>query len=84
MTPWKMALLRRAFATYQRAASAAGCGAEFEAFRAEQREWLEDYALFAALNEAEPGTPWTEWEPGLARREPKALAAARARLARGG
>jgi 4-alpha-glucanotransferase len=35
--------------------------------------WLEDFALFMALQEANPDQEWNQWEPGLARREPAAL-----------
>ncbi len=79
VTPWKMALLRRAFAAFcQRPAP--GMRAEFEAFRAQQRQWLDDYALFAALSDDMRGVPWNQWETGLARRDPGAMALARKRL----
>jgi 4-alpha-glucanotransferase len=39
--------------------------------------WLDDYALFAALKEAHGGRPWTDWDPGVARRHPDELARAR-------
>jgi 4-alpha-glucanotransferase len=44
------------------------------------RRWLEDYALYAALRGAHDGKAWTEWEPGLARRDPAALADVRRKL----
>jgi 4-alpha-glucanotransferase len=78
VTPWKVALLRRAFVAYLKR-PAPQLVAAFEVFRAEQREWLEDYALFATLKEAQYGTPWSEW--GLARRDRKSLAAMRRRWA---
>ena len=31
-------------------------------FRAEQQEWLEDFALFAALKNAHGGAEWRSWE----------------------
>ncbi len=40
--------------------------------------WLPDWALFAALREANGGSTWTEWEPALAAREERALEEARA------
>jgi len=43
--------------------------------------WLEDFALFMALVEKNPALPWNQWEPGLARRNPATLAAAREQLA---
>jgi len=36
--------------------------------------WLGDFALFMALKEAHQGVAWTDWEPSLRDREPRALA----------
>ena len=41
--------------------------------------WVEDFALYTALQE-ETGRDWREWDPPLRRREPAALDAARERL----
>jgi 4-alpha-glucanotransferase len=49
----------------------------FEAFREQQDDWLEDYALFCALKRATRGRIWTQWDQALVRREPAALARAR-------
>ena len=49
-------------------------------FRRVEAHWLPDYALFTALR-GELGGPWTAWPAELAQREPRALAAARSRLA---
>ncbi len=68
--------LRAAFTRFQRGLS----GEEqqrYEAFSAAQADWVDDYALFCALKRASPGKLWTQWEPGLVRREPAALAKAR-------
>ncbi len=35
--------------------------------------WLDDFALFYALKTAHQLRPWTEWEPELAQRDPKAI-----------
>jgi 4-alpha-glucanotransferase len=48
-------------------------------FRTRHQEWLDDFALFAALKD-DLQQPWTEWESALRAREPEALAAARERL----
>jgi len=53
----------------------------YEAFRAEQAGWLEDFALFMALKRAHADRSWTEWEGELGERKPAALAEARRRLA---
>ena len=51
--------------------------AEFAAFREASSAWLADYALFAALKDANGGVPWTQWAPELAKRDPVALDSAR-------
>ena len=52
---------------------------EVERFR-QAHGWLEDYALFSALQD-EAGSAWAEWDPPLRAREPAALSSARERLA---
>ncbi len=56
---------------------------EFDAFRAapEQADWLEDWALYAALKERHGGIEWLSWERPLRLREPEALDRARKELA---
>jgi 4-alpha-glucanotransferase len=49
---------------------------QLAAFREENREWLDDYALFAVLHQAF-GRHWKEWPQELAGRKPAALASAR-------
>jgi 4-alpha-glucanotransferase len=54
-----------------------------ESFAGVEASWLEDYALFVAIHDEEQdGRSWTEWPAPLRDREPRALADARARLAR--
>jgi 4-alpha-glucanotransferase len=45
----------------------------FAAFCEHNADWMDEYALFAALKDAHGGVPWTEWEPKLAQRNPEAL-----------
>ncbi len=52
---------------------------ELEEFCRQEAYWLEDYALFAALQAELPGG-WWAWPPALRDREPQAMAEARARL----
>jgi 4-alpha-glucanotransferase len=54
---------------------------EIEEFSEANAHWLEDYSLFAAVQESQRGKPWTEWPAELRRRDPSALAAAREQLA---
>jgi 4-alpha-glucanotransferase len=53
----------------------------FDAYCAREAPWLDDYALFMALDAHTQGAgahrTWPQWNAPLARREPKALAAAR-------
>ena len=53
----------------------------FTAFCQEQRDWLEDYALFMALKSRHDGAAWFQWPRELRLREPAALEAARRELA---
>ncbi len=73
--PYKRELLRRSFARFKAGASVE-LRRNFAAFRAEQAAWLDDYALFAALKDANDGAAWQGWEAALARHEPAAVAAA--------
>ena len=76
VVPWRMARLRDAARGFLRLASPD----EREAMRAWcvcQADWLDDYALFMALEGAEAGLPWWLWPEPLRAREPQALAGAR-------
>lgn len=77
---YKASLLERAFARFQVEASQEERGA-LARFCEEQTFWLEDFALFMALKEAHALRPWWEWESGVVRRAPRALARARVELA---
>jgi len=56
--PWKNGLLRRAFERFR-------ANAEFESFCRANGEWLEPYAEFMALKEANGGVSWTRWDPAV-------------------
>ena len=81
VVPFRMARLAQAALKFEQRADAQQRAA-FDAFCAAQADWLDDYALFMALGEATGGREWCDWSPALARREPGALAAARAEQAR--
>ena len=51
-----------------------------DAFVETEADWLEDYALYAALRAEQGGRPWLEWPSALRDRDPDALEAARGRL----
>ena len=81
---WRMAKLRAAAQGFFHRAAAEDRDA-FAAFCAAQANWLDDYALFMSIDEstreASGFRPWPRWTPTLARRDPRALAAANQRLA---
>lgn len=52
----------------------------FHQFSQEQKEWLQDYALFMALKEEFQGADWQTWPDGLRLREPSALQEYREKL----
>ena len=54
---------------------------ELAAFVDRERWWIDDYALFLALREANGRLGWRDWPPSLAQRSPAALDVARERLA---
>jgi 4-alpha-glucanotransferase len=53
----------------------------FRDFCTTNRSWLEDHALFTALKERFPGTPWNRWPAGLRDRQVTVLARCRESLA---
>jgi 4-alpha-glucanotransferase len=76
MYPFRMERLAKAATRFAQQASDAQ-RADFQAFQARHQSWLPDYSLFLSLCEHLGWRDWCDWEPGLARRDPAALAAAR-------
>jgi 4-alpha-glucanotransferase len=76
---FKTDALRRAHEGFEAHASEAA-RADLAAFR-EAEDWLDDYALYAALADHFDGEPWSEWPAELRERDPDALEAARDDLA---
>ncbi len=77
---FKMAALQRAAERF-RAEAPPARRAAYDAFRKQNARWLDDFALFMALQQSHGGA-WQTWGEGLARRRPEALADAREMLAR--
>ena len=77
VVPFRMERLERAAERFADGATPPQRQAYAE-FVAAQRSWLDDYALFMALCEANDWRDWCDWAPALAARQPQALAAARA------
>jgi 4-alpha-glucanotransferase len=78
-TVLKMAFDRFVTEEHERATERA---AGFEAFRARERWWLDEYTLFRALHAREESRHWLEWPAPLGGRDPAALQTARCELAR--
>jgi 4-alpha-glucanotransferase len=78
--PAKMDLLKRAGDRFQAQATPAQRQA-LEAFCATHRYWLEDYALFMAIKQANGGASWQTWDAELAQRKPHRLDECRQTLA---
>ena len=76
---WKLGLLRRSFDEFQRNPNPQ-VRAELAQFEAENADWLDDFALFMAVKAAHGGVSWSEWEPGIALRQPESLRDWQARL----
>jgi len=55
---WKTNLLRLAWKRFE----ADGLKNEAERFAIEQKEWLDDFALYMAIKERAEGAPWWNWD----------------------
>lgn len=76
VVPWRLAQLRVATAGFFDKARESDRNT-FAAWRVREAYWLDDYALFMALETAHGGKPWWQWDAPLIKREPAALERAR-------
>ncbi|CAK0769488.1 4-alpha-glucanotransferase [Gammaproteobacteria bacterium] len=70
------AMLAAARQSFKRRATP-GQQAELAEFTARHGHWLEDYALYYAIRNAQGGLPWFDWPVALRDRDPQALQQAR-------
>ena len=75
--PFRMERLAKAAARFSAAATPSQ-REDYSAFLVEQKSWIDDYALFMSLCEACGWKDWCEWDPALARRDPRAMSLAAA------
>jgi 4-alpha-glucanotransferase len=75
LIPWKLDLLQKAFSHLSSATN--DFREEFDRVRIENASWLDDYALFMSLKEANGGGAWSDWNESLRRRKPSTMQAAR-------
>ena len=76
---FKNTLLDKAFENFRK--GGAHARSEFEEFRGFASYWLQDYAIFRALQESHNYEAWNTWEPELASRAPESLARVRSEMA---
>ncbi len=69
-------LLRTAFRRFSQSEKPS----DYYRFIEKNRLWLDDYALFSAIKSSSPGTPLSEWESPIKKRDPSALASVRKEL----
>jgi 4-alpha-glucanotransferase len=74
--PWKLRLLDIAFERFKDGNDQA-LRNELNQFRRSQAFWLEDYALFMAIKNAQGGGSWADWPLPIRTRQPVALQEAR-------
>jgi 4-alpha-glucanotransferase len=74
---WRERQLRTAFAAFGRRPRD---HTQFEAYCANNADWLEDFALYLAIKHARQMRPWPAWEPELRARDAAALDRARQAL----
>jgi len=75
LIPWKLGLLQKAFSRFSSASKE--FGEEFKKFCTSNASWLDDYALFMSLKEANGGGAWSDWDKSLRKRNPATLEKAR-------
>jgi 4-alpha-glucanotransferase len=76
---FKAALTAQAWENF-RAGRGKTLRSDFEAFRTQEADWLDDFALFMALKEAHGGVSWHEWPEDFVLRKPAALQQAQKEL----
>lgn len=69
---WKLKLLQRAYDRFVKDKPASLTG-EFQDFQEQERDWLDDYALFAAIKQDNNYAPWNQWPEPLRLRDAAAL-----------
>ena len=77
--PFRINLLRHAAKSFFAHSNAAD-KADFETFTAQNKSWLDDYALFMALKDEHDSKEWCEWEHDIAQRKLPAMEKARVEL----
>jgi 4-alpha-glucanotransferase len=84
LIPWKLDLLQKAFSRFSTIlrgstvrSEAEKLMDEFNSFRADNASWLNDFALFMSLKEANGGGAWSDWDESFRKRKKSAMNEAR-------
>ncbi len=77
VTAFKNDLLKKAFSNFTKS----GRSSDFDLFCHNNKNWLDDYALFMSFRETFNSKPWYEWPDSVARRDTKSLSQFRAKHA---
>ena len=70
VVPYKTALFQRAYDSFTKNKSEKPL---FDQFCDENRDWLDDFALFIVMKNHHHGKPWVDWAKGLRDRDPEEL-----------
>jgi len=73
---WKLNMLERAFTRFKREPKLASVREAYARFCTDSANWLDDYALFMAIKEANGGGAWSGWSDDLKNRDAATLAKA--------
>ncbi len=71
LIPWKLGLLQKAFSRLPSTSSK--FRQEFKRFCKDNASWLDDYALFMSLKEANGGGAWNGWDESIRKRKTSAM-----------
>ena len=72
----RYALLRKAYVRFMKKKPQ-----DFDEFCEKEKKWLDDYALFMALKDANDGQAWSKWDKDLRLRKKEAMEAAKEQYA---
>jgi 4-alpha-glucanotransferase len=76
LIPWKLAVLDKAYQRFKQLENPE-VRQEIMLFRAQKAHWLDDFALFMAIKEAQGGISWSEWPRPLRLRDTHTIQQAR-------
>jgi len=69
---FKKPILKKAYTNFKEKANSLEIS-KFDVFCRNNKQWLNDFALFASLKNHFEGKAWTEWEKDLVKRKPETL-----------